>query len=337
MASVTHLGLLPNVCFPFFNNRNNLRYRYITIEPTTETDLGPAPEEAYIKLTKLQAVSLFWRVKEWEVSWGWSAGSFSKTFNVGEDEEGNPQTVTYNHSYPEATRSKILPARHLTQFDIANVNEKQLVCNTWSGGLPNLTGGTVMNNNDKIAVSSTETNNYDPVVSLFDFSFFEIPDFVSVGFTQSRFPPERGLDFDVGWVPNDNGLLYWLYSFEISIDLNLGGNPVFGEDNFGEFGNGLPPPRGNLVTYFGSDPFAEVPPPAPTSTGFKVTIFLPDGDTIEMPLLDVTEPSPITGTRFNVNGFTGITVKPHSYWPYDPNDGDGPIYDSETGAQLRSF
>jgi hypothetical protein len=25
------------------------------------------------------------------------------------------------------------------------------------------------------------------------------------------------------------------------------------------------------------------------------------------------------------------------YWPYDPNDGLGPIYDSATGAQLRAF
>jgi hypothetical protein len=25
------------------------------------------------------------------------------------------------------------------------------------------------------------------------------------------------------------------------------------------------------------------------------------------------------------------------YWPYDPNDGGGPIYDSITGAQLRAF
>lgn len=25
------------------------------------------------------------------------------------------------------------------------------------------------------------------------------------------------------------------------------------------------------------------------------------------------------------------------YWPYDPEDGDGPIYDSTTGAQLREF
>ena len=25
------------------------------------------------------------------------------------------------------------------------------------------------------------------------------------------------------------------------------------------------------------------------------------------------------------------------YWPYDPGDGGGPIYDAETGAQLRAF
>jgi hypothetical protein len=32
-----------------------------------------------------------------------------------------------------------------------------------------------------------------------------------------------------------------------------------------------------------------------------------------------------------------ITVTPSEYWPYDPGDGGGPIYDSVTGAQLRGF
>lgn len=32
-----------------------------------------------------------------------------------------------------------------------------------------------------------------------------------------------------------------------------------------------------------------------------------------------------------------MSITPHEWWPYDPNDGGGPIYDSTTGAQLRSF
>jgi hypothetical protein len=38
--------------------------------------------------------------------------------------------------------------------------------------------------------------------------------------------------------------------------------------------------------------------------------------------------SPYSGT---------VEVKPQEYWPYDPEDGLGPIYDSATGAQLRPF
>jgi hypothetical protein len=30
-------------------------------------------------------------------------------------------------------------------------------------------------------------------------------------------------------------------------------------------------------------------------------------------------------------------LKAIEYWPYDPNDGLGPIYDSTTGEQLREF
>jgi hypothetical protein len=32
-----------------------------------------------------------------------------------------------------------------------------------------------------------------------------------------------------------------------------------------------------------------------------------------------------------------ISVSASHYWPYDPGDGGGPIYDSATGAQLRPF
>lgn len=36
------------------------------------------------------------------------------------------------------------------------------------------------------------------------------------------------------------------------------------------------------------------------------------------------------------SGFV-FEVEPTEYWPYDPEDGLGPIYDSTTGAQLRPF
>jgi hypothetical protein len=38
------------------------------------------------------------------------------------------------------------------------------------------------------------------------------------------------------------------------------------------------------------------------------------------------------------NTSTGsIIIEPAEYWPYNPGDGKGPIYDSATGAQLRGF
>jgi hypothetical protein len=45
------------------------------------------------------------------------------------------------------------------------------------------------------------------------------------------------------------------------------------------------------------------------------------------------------------NGSFGFTntlsinadLEPAEYWPYDPDDGLGPIYDKDTGAQLRAF
>jgi hypothetical protein len=47
--------------------------------------------------------------------------------------------------------------------------------------------------------------------------------------------------------------------------------------------------------------------------------------------------------RCGVNGdqpcfqYTAGAIEVEEYWPYDPNDGGGPIYDSTTGAQLRAF
>lgn len=42
--------------------------------------------------------------------------------------------------------------------------------------------------------------------------------------------------------------------------------------------------------------------------------------------------------RFYSGQDTGsISITVAEYWPYDPGDGGGPIYDSATGAQLRSF
>jgi len=41
-------------------------------------------------------------------------------------------------------------------------------------------------------------------------------------------------------------------------------------------------------------------------------------------------------TVFTPSGFS-TTFFPAEYWPYDPEDGLGPIYDSTTGEQLRPF
>jgi hypothetical protein len=35
--------------------------------------------------------------------------------------------------------------------------------------------------------------------------------------------------------------------------------------------------------------------------------------------------------------FCNAAIQAHEYWPYDPGDGGGPIYDKDTGAQLRAF
>ena len=41
--------------------------------------------------------------------------------------------------------------------------------------------------------------------------------------------------------------------------------------------------------------------------------------------------------NFGINIMDQITLDATEYWPYNPNDGDGPIYDEDTGEQIRPF
>ncbi len=54
--------------------------------------------------------------------------------------------------------------------------------------------------------------------------------------------------------------------------------------------------------------------------------------------VDLFRESPLTPPPelFEIVSLNG-TLKATEYWPYDPEDGGGPIYDSTTGAQLRPF
>lgn len=61
--------------------------------------------------------------------------------------------------------------------------------------------------------------------------------------------------------------------------------------------------------------------------------------TFNLKMLGQTFSSPIfaINTRGgNVMDIT-VTLEAEEYWPYDPGDGGGPIYNSTTGAQLRAF
>ena len=72
------------------------------------------------------------------------------------------------------------------------------------------------------------------------------------------------------------------------------------------------------------------PLPCGSSTGnieFGDICFRVNGDPFEL-LIDTN--------AHRVNSVSG-TLTATEYWPYDPNDGLGPIYDTATGKQLRPF
>jgi hypothetical protein len=330
MATVRHLGLLPNVCFPF-REREQLKWRQTFLE-AEPIDLGVAPENAYLKLTKEEAVAVFWRVKEWEVSWGFSAKSINQTIT---QDFGDGDFGYYAHSffYPEKNTSIIIPASHL--FD-NQTSEKNLVCTSFDPITNN--GG-----DNFLSISSTENQTFsDPegnppqdfnhsrgVISGNNFAI-RIFDFFN--------EQESGYDFDVALI---NDILYWPFTIDYFVEIADENNDGFlfnesGEANPDPFGaiSGTVPRIGGVLTNVprGSSP-------DPVISEYKAYFHIPNPSSkiIEFDLYDVSDTTPLSQTRFNVDGFTGITIKPKSYWPYDPEDGGGPIYDTATGAQLRDF
>lgn len=60
---------------------------------------------------------------------------------------------------------------------------------------------------------------------------------------------------------------------------------------------------------------------------------------------NITVPISFLGKSYSIKALLGnseagsasMSILAEDYWPYDPNDGGGPIYDSATGEQLRDF
>jgi hypothetical protein len=69
---------------------------------------------------------------------------------------------------------------------------------------------------------------------------------------------------------------------------------------------------------------------------FPVTFVTQDfgGDSSSYPSAPLNRPFAYT---FQKTDTFSLVIEPAEYWPYDPEDGGGPIYDSATGQQLRPF
>lgn len=61
--------------------------------------------------------------------------------------------------------------------------------------------------------------------------------------------------------------------------------------------------------------------------------------TLQIGAVGYNQSLPVYGyfVRTAVSSSFNQTIVPNEYWPYDPEDGGGPIYDSITGEQLRDF
>jgi hypothetical protein len=318
--------LNPLVC-ELFPERSSFNRRIVSSGGgggTVIIEEEPAPDNAYLRLTKEQLISVFFRVKQWEVSWGFEGKNITTT--VLED-FGDGNTLTYNYvfSYPAKNTSFL---KYLNGFVESFTNEKNLGCNQFNF----ITITTTDPLDESLQISSTEEITFPPPDPAENNDYSRSSMFNNKIYI-SGFPPDLELaneEYDIGF---KDGLYYWPLPIDLFMEITRGSSDgiLFEEGN--ELLTGaLPAIRGDLST----DPRWNFESGGITS--HKVYFHLPAPSTtiLEFDLYDITQPTP-SDTRFNVDGFTGVTIKPYKYWPHDPQDGGGPIYDEDTGEQLRDF
>ena len=330
MSSISSLGIVPNLCetFPLVQE---LSWRLNPVSGPYE-ELGDAPSGAYLAMTKEQVVFSFWRVKFWEIVYSFGPVNISNTTTLSFGGEAY-STINYSFSFPFT--EVVMPG--ISRYTI---NERALVCtpfvDLFNSALP--INSDVDLNELPLSVSSSET------VTFSDGSPTETYDLsrssVLKQFSINAFSADQDAgswEFDRGQV---NDLYYYPFVVALNMEISSDGsdgllfaesqeaNPVEGETITGT----LPRIAARLTTF-----------PLPNQSGplteHKVSFqFSSESDVIELPLYDIeTELTPLTNTGFNLDGFSGITIRPKEYWPYDLGDGNGPFYDSTTGAQLREF
>ena len=62
-----------------------------------------------------------------------------------------------------------------------------------------------------------------------------------------------------------------------------------------------------------------------------------ENENITVPISFLDKTYSIKAQRVGGADSASMSITAEEYWPYDPGDGGGPIYDSVTGAQLRGF
>jgi len=336
MASISHLGFLPNECvYPTQEQANWYREQF-GISPL---DLGEAPEQAYLKIPIKDVVKIFWRVREWELIIPMGSSNIIGTVTINDTEGNFLGTESASVSYPDSTIQELIESVGASPI-IPIEEEKDLVCRVFGNFMrfvyrPSIevTSDVIFTSDDGEEFPSGGITNVEVAVG------------AGGGFSGGI---ELGFSFDTIWKGTGSDRTLWwpvILNFGFSIPNQglvfesdwdgTGDNPFEGQSGH------IPPIRGYLTTLPIPENFVFSVYPEegeePILSPYILEIHVPDSSVIEVPLYDVTPKSGISQTKFNIENFGNITLKPKSYFPYDPNDGGGPIYDSETGERLRSF
>lgn len=292
MPKIDYIGTVPNICSNF----------------PKDTEL-PLPENAYLPLTLEQLIFIHWRVKRWEISYEFSSKSISQLVTIG-----GGTFLQFEFSHPSKSVAYQRSGPHIQSVGV-NANERNLICNFnrlidsigfgLSGAdLPLFTGS------QSLSISSTESQTFDPPDGEEPFNFNHSRG--SYGETLFAYSPNFSAARKI------DTTYYMPYTVGILLDItnSTTDNLLFDEQSQkdtieqGSTMDGAQPPIGGFLT--------TNPEGSYSSSAYKATIQISEeeSNTIEMDLFDKTEPSAITSTRFNVDGFNGIKIKPIEYWTY---------------------
>jgi hypothetical protein len=322
MATVRHLGLFPSQQF--------LAGFMPCVADVSLASLQNLSRYPDIWMPSEDITAMYWRVKKWRYSfngdWSYTLTGLGQSFNIFHTNSNSSEfsvgqlTVTLVEGVPNYRVSVIRPAESGTYGEIPT-SETKLICGPQSFTYPAFDE----DEDGNLIIVDVEdkhhfTFGYEDEGIENNFGVVELPD------ENIEITARSAFSYDASYISGRGAFstlrraipAFYRNAFtggrEYILALMFSANLSAGSGRYFLYGQAL-----GLSSEMDAGTFT-----------YK---FL--GKTYTAPI--VARPITFGSSRTPVNVSAQFTLEATEYWPYDPGDGLGPIYDSVTGAQLREF